>query len=373
MKTYKVFAINPGSTSTKIALFKNEQSLFSKNITHKAEELAAFQEINDQLAYRRDIILNAVKEAGYTLEGTDAFVGRGGGFQTVSGGTYAVNEQMLKDVRAGITAKHPANLGIQIADEFAKHFGGVSYTVNSPTVDEFQLVARITGFCDVFRESRLHALNQKEVGIRYATQIGRKYADLNLVIAHIGGGVSITAHRKGRMVDSNDIINGDGPMAPTRSGTIPAVKLMRLCMSGKYTEHELYARLTKGGGLIDHLGTSEAKEVGDRVDNGDAHAKLIYDAMIYQIAKSIGAYSTVLKGNVDAIILTGGIARSKYVVDQITDMTKYIASIAVMPGEFEMEALAAGALRVLRGEEIVLEYTGVPVWNSCDSPALSKR
>jgi butyrate kinase len=259
--------------------------------------------------------------------------------------------------------KHPATLGSQLAYDFATTYGGKAFVVNPPDVDEFDLVSRVSGLSDVARESRGHPLNQKEVAIRYATSLGKRYEELNLVISHIGGGVSVTAHRKGRMIDSNDVINGDGPMAPTRAGSIPAVAIIKMCYSGKYTEREMYDRITKAGGLVDHLGTSEVREVVERIKNGDTYAKLIYDAMIYQIGKNIGAYATVLKGDVDAILLTGGIANNSYLVERITDMVKYIAPVKVYAGEFEMEALAAGALRVLTGQEQPKIYNGIPVWS----------
>jgi butyrate kinase len=252
-------------------------------------------------------------------------------------------------------------------------YGGKAFVVNPPDVDEFQLVARVSGLHDVFRESRGHPLNQKEVAIRYTAEIGKRYEDLNLVISHIGGGVTVTAHRKGLMVDSTDVINGDGPMAPTRAGAVPAVAIIKMSCSGKYTEREMYDRITKNGGLVDHLGTADVKEIQKRIRNGDAYANLIYDAMIYQIGKNIGAYATVLKGEVDAILLTGGIAHDAYLVEQITDMVKYIAPVKVYAGEFEMEAMAAGALRVLTGQEQPKTYTGVPVWNGFEGSLRYKR
>lgn len=362
-EVYKIFAINPGSTSTKIALFENDMPVFSANISHDAVRLKEFAEISDQFAYRRETILNELARNNITLEKTDAFSGRGGGLVSLEGGTYIVDETLLQHARIGFTAKHPATLGSQLAYDFSIHYGGRAFVVNPPDVDEFDLVARVSGLADAPRESRIHALNQKEIGIRYAAETGRQYRDLNLVIVHIGGGISVTAHRKGRMVDSNDIINGDGPMAPTRAGTIAAGAIVKMCYSGKYTEKEMLARITKNGGLVDHLGTSEVRDILVRIKNGDSYAKLVYDAMIYQIGKSIGAYATVLKGEVDAIILTGGIAHEAYLVEQLTDMVKYIAPVRIYAGEFEMEALAGGALRVLRGEEQPKKYTGLPVWN----------
>jgi butyrate kinase len=362
-KIYRLFVINPGSTSTKIALFENDREVFSSNVSHGAARLKEFAEIPDQFPYRKETILGELAKNSISLEGTDAFVGRGGGLVGCEGGTYAVNETLLHHARIGFTVKHPATLGSQLAHDFARTYGGKAFVVNPPDVDEFDPVARVTGLADVARESRGHPLNQKEVAIRYAADTGRRYEDLNLVISHIGGGISVTAHRKGRMVDSTDVINGDGPMAPTRAGAIPATAIMRMCFSGKYTEKQIYDRITKAGGLVDHLGTSEVTEVLRRIENGDIYAKLVYDAMIYQIGKYIGAYATVLKGEIDAILLTGGIARDTYLVDGISGMVRYIAPVAVYAGEFEMEALAAGALRVLKGQEEAKTYTGVPVWS----------
>jgi butyrate kinase len=362
-KKFRIFAINPGSTSTKIALFENDKELFNVNVSHDAAKLKEFKEISDQLPYRKETILNELAKANISLKGVDAFVGRGGGLVALPGGTYNINEKLLEHARLGFTVKHPAILGSQLAHEFAVTYGGKDYVVNPPDVDELDLIARVTGFHDIARESRGHPLNQKEVAIRYAGEAGKRYEDLNLIVSHIGGGVSVTAHRKGRMVDSNDVINGDGPMAPTRAGALPAVAVVKMCFTGKFTEKEMYDRITKNGGLVDHLGTAEAKEVVERINKGDKYARLVYDAMIYQICKSIGACAVVMKGKVDAILLTGGIANDAYLVKQVTENVSFLAPVKVYAGEFEMEAMAAGALRVLRGLEKPLEYSGVPVWS----------
>ena len=363
MKSYKVFAINPGSTSTKIAMFEGDKEVFSKNVSHDAEKLKEFKEISDQFDYRKETILKELAEAGQTLEGVDAFSARGGGLVNVEGGVYKVGEKLLEHARVGYTVKHPATLGAQLADAFAKEYGGVAFVVNPPDVDEFTDVARVTGLKGIYRESRIHALNQKEIGIRYAAKLGKKYEDLNLIICHIGGGISVTAHNHGKMVDSNDIANGDGPMAPTRCGQLPVKDVVTMCFSGKYTEKEMREKITKTGGLVDHLGTSDAREVTEMIKNGNQYAKLIYDAMIYEIGKTAGSMAAVLCGKVDGIIFTGGISHDKYVVEQLTEMLSFIAPITVMAGEFEMEALAAGAIRVLSGKEEAKTYTGIPVWN----------
>lgn len=363
MKPYKVFAINPGSTSTKIAMFEGDKEVFSQNISHDAEKLKEFKEISDQFDYRKETILKELAEAGQTLEGVDAFSARGGGLVNIEGGVYQVGEKLLEHARVGYTVKHPASLGAQLADAFAKEYGGVAFVVNPPDVDEFTDVARVTGLKGIYRESRIHALNQKEIGIRYAAKLGKKYEDLNLIICHIGGGISVTAHNHGKMVDSNDIANGDGPMAPTRCGQLPVKDVVTMCFSGKYTEKEMREKITKTGGLVDHLGTSDAREVTEMIKNGNQYAKLIYDAMIYEIGKTAGSMAAVLCGKVDGIIFTGGISHDKYVVEKLTEMLGFIAPITVMAGEFEMEALAAGAIRVLSGKEEAKIYTGIPVWN----------
>lgn len=363
MSSYRIFAINPGSTSTKIALFEGEETVFSSNVSHDAQVLKQFREISDQFDYRKETILEELKKAGVSLEGIDAFSARGGGLVSVDGGVYGINEILLDHARKGYSVKHPATLGAQIADAFSKTYGGRAFVVNPPDVDEFDDLARVTGWKGIYRESRIHALNQKEIGIRYAAAHGKKYEDMNLIICHIGGGVSVTAHRNGKMVDSNDIAQGDGPMAPTRCGALPVKDVMKACFSGRYSEKELYEKITKTGGLVDHLGTSDAREVRAMMDQGNTYAKLIYDAMIYQIGKYAGSMAAALEGNVDGIILTGGIAHDTYLVDKLSRMLAFIAPITVMAGEFEMEALAAGALRVLNGEEDAKEYTGIPVWN----------
>ncbi|MFH1153677.1 MAG: butyrate kinase [Pseudomonadota bacterium] len=362
--TYRILAINPGSTSTKVALFENHNRIISVNVAHDASRLGTYADISDQLPYRRAVILEELEKNGIRLDTIDAFVGRGGGLAGLAGGTYRINDILLDHARAGFTVKHPAILGSQLAHEFAGIHKKPSFVVDPPDVDEFEPLARITGLSRVYRESRGHPLNQKEAARRYAAETGRKYEEMNLVISHLGGGVSVTAHQRGRMVDSTDVINGDGPMAPTRAGALPAMAVIRMCFSGRYTEAGMYRLITKSGGLVDHLGTADAREIRERMGQGDRHAGRIYDAMAYQVAKSIGAYATVLRGEVDGILLTGGMAHDTYLTNAIAERVSYIAPVRVFPGEFEMEALASGALRVLTGQEEPKTYTGIPVWEN---------
>ncbi|HEX8924283.1 MAG TPA: butyrate kinase [Terriglobales bacterium] len=361
-KKYKLCALNLGSTSTKVAVFENETMLFSANVAHEASRLKEFKEIADQVPYRKETILAELAKKNISLEGTDAFIGSGGSLVSVQGGTYITNDLLLHHARIGYTIKHPAAIGSLLADEFAHDFGAKAFVVNPPDVDELQDVARITGWKDVYRESRVHVLNQKEVGQRYAKELGKRYEDANLVIAHIGGGLSVTAHCKGKMIDSSDAVQGEGPMAPTRCGTLPVMSVIKACYSGQYTERELQDRVRKNGGLVDLLGTSDTREVCERIKNGDEYAKLVYDAFIYQIGKHIGAYATVMHGKVDGIALTGGCVYDNYLVEKITEMVSFIAPVKAYPGELEMEAMANGALRVLTGQEEAKVYNGVPVW-----------
>lgn len=363
MKDYMVLAINPGSTSTKIAVFKNEKKEFSKNVSHDTNKLKEFKEIQDQLAYRKEIIEQELKANGIFIKNIDIFVGRGGGLVPIKGGTYIINSKLVEHASKGMSGQHPAQLAAQICNIFMEKYGGKAYVVNPPDVDEFDEVARITGLYGIYRESRIHTLNQKEVALRYCNANNIKYEESNLVICHIGGGISVTSHHNGRMIDSNDIINGDGPMTPTRAGTLPTIKVLKMCYSGKFTEKDLYNKLSKESGLTAHLGTADVREIENRIAAGDKHAELIYNAMIYQISKSVGAAACVLKGKVDAIILTGGIANSHYLVSKLKEYISWISVVKTIAGEFEMEALAAGALRVVCGKEEAVVYTGQPTWS----------
>lgn len=360
---YRILVINPGSTSTKIAVFENEQELFSTNVAHEAEVLKTFADVQDQLDYRKQTIVEELENKGVDVASIDIFVGRGGGLVAVESGAFLVTDRLLEDARKGMAGQHPAQLGSQICDALAKQYGGEAYIYNAPDVDEYDELARVSGLKGVYRQCHIHALNQKEIALRYAAEQGKNYDDINLIICHIGGGVSITAHKRGKMADGNDIIRGEGPMAPTRAGAMPTIDILDLCFKEGADKKSVKDRLTKNGGLVDHLGTSDAREVEQMIANGDAYAKIVYDAMIYQIGKAVGSCAVTLKGDVSAIILTGGMAHSKTIVEGVRNYVEWIAPLVIMPGEFEMEALAAGALRVARGEEEPKIYTGEPVWN----------
>ncbi len=361
-KKFRMLAVNPGSTSTKIALYDDEDEVFSETIKHDAEAFKAFRDIQDQLDCRRDMVEKTLTAKGYTLTDIDVFVGRGGGIRPVSGGTYEVTELLAEHASQGMTG-HPAQLACQICRQFAVKYGKKAFVVNPPDVDEFEDISRITGIRGVYRESHIHALNQKEIAIRFCAARGLKYEDVNLVICHLGGGISVTAHKKGRMIDSNDIIKGSGPMTPTRAGDMPYMKIVDMAYSGSYTKKQLTDKLNKDGGFMDHFGTAEVREVMRLAESGDQYADTVFRGFVYQNAKYVGAMAVALRGEVDAVILTGGIANGKIITDMMTLYIGWIAEVVVMPGEFEMEALAAGALRVLRGEETAKLYTGIPVWN----------
>ena len=360
----RILAINPGSTSTKVALFDNENKIFNLNVTHDAKTLEGFDLVRDQLPYRRDMILEALKNAGFALEDITAFAGRGGGVNPCGGGTYPVNDLILEHTKKN--SFHPATLGASLADGFAKIHGKKAFIVNPPDVDELEPISRVSGIAGVERKSSFHALSHKEAGLRAAAQLGKSYSDVNLVIAHIGGGTSVAAHKKGRVVDASDLLHGDAPMAPTRAGQIAPGMILNLHVSGNYGEKRLRDLFLKNGGMVDLLGTSDVLEVKKRIAEGDRYAELVYKAMIYQVGKSIGAFAAVLHGDVDALVFTGGLAQDEDLVGALKDMVGYIAEVIVYPGEFEMEALAYGALRVLRGEEKPVEYAGEPVWSGFD-------
>ncbi len=366
MRSYKILAINPGSTSTKIAVFSGVEAVFTQNVSHEASELAGFAEVSDQLEYREKQISGFLKCNNVPLDDFDAVVGRGGGLMAVEGGVYAINDTLFEHAKRGANGiQHPAQLGPQLAKRFAGASGCPAYVVNPPDTDELIPAARMTGIKGVYRNVHLHALNLKETAIRHASGLNKKYEDMNFIVCHIGGGISVSAHRKGRMIDGNDIVGGEGPMAPTRCGAIPAMELISYCFSG-VTEKEAKALCTKTGGFVSLLGTSDALEVSQRAAAGEKIPALVWDTIIYQIIKEIGAMAAVLKGRVDGVLLGGGMVYNKELVEKITEACEFIAPVSAYPGEFEMEAMAAGAIRVLEGAEQLKVYTGEPLWDRAD-------
>ncbi|WP_051968179.1 butyrate kinase [Neobacillus sp.] len=357
-KEYRILVINPGSTSTKIGVFDNEISILEKTIRHDTEVINSYSNIIDQYEFRKNTILETLDNEGINISKLSAVCGRGGLLRPIEGGTYAVNDIMLQDLRTGYSGQHASNLGGIIAYEIASGLNIPSFIVDPVVVDELDPIARISGFSLIERKSIFHALNQKAVARRIAKELGKKYNELNLIVTHMGGGITVGVHKQGRVIDVNNGLHGDGPFSPERAGTVPAGDLVALCFSGEYYREEIMKKLVGQGGLVGYLGTNDAVKVEQRIAEGDQKAKLVYDAMAYQVAKEIGAASVVLSGKVDAIILTGGLAYGKEFVKSITDRINWIADVIVHPGENELQALAEGALRVLRGEEEVKEYPG---------------
>lgn len=350
-RMFRNLIINPGSTSTKIAIFDDENPIFIEILRHDLETIKKYKRIFDQYDFRKEIILNFLKEKNIKLSELSSVVGRGGLIKPLESGTYYVNEKMIEDLKEAKRGEHASNLGAVLAYEIAKPLNIPAFIVDPVVVDEMDDIARISGLKGIERQSIFHALNQKAVARRVAKDLGKKYEELNLIVVHLGGGISIGAHRKGRVVDVNNALNGDGPFAPERAGGLPTQDLVDLCFSGKYTFYEMKKKLAGEGGLVSHLGTNDAREVERRIESGDSYARICYEAMAYQISKTIGEMAAVLKGEIDAIVLTGGIAYSKILIDWIKERVSFLGKIFVYPGEDEMEALNLGALRVLRKEE----------------------
>lgn len=344
----KIFVINPGSTSTKVALFNDEKTVWAAGAHHPAAELAAFHHAIEQYEYRRDFILRLLAEAGIPLD-FDAVIARGGLLKPTPGGVYAINEQMKYDL-AHARMEHACNLGALIADEIARQCHCPAYIADPEVVDELQPVARLTGIPEIERISIFHALNSKAVSRRYAASIGLHYEDLNLIVVHLGGGISVGAHCKGRVIDVNNALNGDGPFSPERAGTMPGDQLAELCFSGKYTLKQVKKLLNGKGGLTAHLGTNDVVTIARKASEGEEPYKGVLDSMLYTVAKQVGAMYVTLRGQVDAIILTGGIAHSDYCVAALKEQIDYLAPVVLMPGEDEMGSLAYNALGALRGE-----------------------
>ena len=389
----RILVINPGSTSTKMAVFDDEKPILLRNITHSADELSKYGDVTEQQDFRRQLVLDELEKSGIPID-FDAVIGRGGLVKPLSGGVYEINDRMLGDTLHGcVMHNHACNLGCLIAYEIATAINKAntqepntqhptpntqnpntqhptpntqhpkaqkprcrSFIADPGVVDELSPLARISGSPLMPRICIWHALNQRAIARRYARGIGREYEDLNLIICHLGGGISVAAHEKGRAIDANNALDGEGPFSPERAGSLPAADLIRLCFSGKYSEKQLLKRIAGKAGLNAHLGTNDMREIMKRIEQGDEHARLIVDAMLYHVAKNIAAEAAVLCGNIDAILLTGGIAHSDYVVSELRRRVGFLAPVYVFPGEDEMEALALNALAVLKGERQAKVY-----------------
>jgi butyrate kinase len=360
---YRLLVVNPGSTSTKVALYEDEQPLFVETLQHSSEEISTFAHILDQYDFRLQTVLKLLQEKHIPLASLSAVVGRGGLLRPISSGTYQVNDRMVAELSTrNKEREHASNLGGPLAYDIANRVGVPAYIVDPVCVDEFDDLSRVSGLPEIERKSLSHALNLKAVARRAARDLGRSYLEINLVVVHLGGGISVTAHRRGRMVDVNQALDGTGPFAPERAGGLPVGDVVRMCFAVSpyeglhLTYEQMFKKLAGQGGLVAHLGTNSAVEVEARIKAGDEHARLIYEAMAYQIAKEIGAMATVLCGQVAAIVITGGVAHSTMLLGWIRERVAWIAPVLVYPGEDEMLALAQGALRVLRGEEKAQTY-----------------
>jgi butyrate kinase len=353
----QILAINPGSTSTKIAVYEDEKPILLRTIRHSAEELKKFEDVIFEFPFRKQLVMDELARNDIPLQ-FDAVIGRGGLVKPIAGGTYEINQTMLDDTHSGIAMhNHACNLGCLIAYDIAKEIPGCrSFIADPGVVDELNDYARISGSPLMNRICIWHALNQRAIAKRFAREIGRHYNDMNLIICHLGGGSSVAAHDHGRAVDANNALDGEGPFSPERAGSLPAADLIRLCFSGKYTEAQLLKRVAGQAGLTAHLGSNDMRVIEKRIAEGDEHAKLIVDAMIYHVAKNIVAEGAVLCGNIDAILLTGGLARSEYIITNLRRRIDFLAPVYCYPGEDEMEALAMNALDVLRGRQEAKVY-----------------
>ncbi|WP_335870628.1 butyrate kinase [Bacillus sp. 2205SS5-2] len=353
---HRILVINPGSTSTKIGVFENDVPILEKTLRHDTAVISTFENIIDQYEFRKNTILETLDEEGMNISKLSAICGRGGLLRPIEGGTYSVNDAMLKDLREGFSGQHASNLGGILAYEIATGLNIPAFIVDPVVVDELNPIARISGFSLIERKSIFHALNQKAVARRVAKEIGKPYQELNLIVTHMGGGITVGVHKEGRVIDVNNGLHGDGPFSPERAGTVPAGDLVDLCFSGEHYRDEIMKKLVGQGGLVGYLGTNDAIKVEKMIENGEEQATLVYDAMSYQIAKEIGSASAVLAGKVDAIILTGGLAYGKEFVKNISNRISWIADVIIQPGENELQALAEGAIRVLTGEEKEKNY-----------------
>ncbi len=357
-KIYRFLVINPGSTSTKIGVFENDCMVFEEVVRHSKAEIAKYASIADQKEMRATLIVDLLSKRGYEIKDFDSIVGRGGLVEPIDSGVYEVNDKMIFDLENSGAASHASSLGGIIAAEMAKSISVPAFVVDPVVVDEMDPYAKLSGMPGIERKSVFHALNQKAVARRCAKDIGRPYEDCRFIVAHMGGGITVGAHRYGRVIDVNDGLSGEGPFTPERTGAIPAGSIIRMCFSGVYTEKDMMDKVTRAGGMSAYLGTHDLRACERLIKEGDDFATLVLESMAYQVCKEIGAMFAVLEGRADAIVLTGGLAYSTRFTGSIKNRVDTIAPVKVYPGEDELKALAEGALRVLRGEEKVKEYLG---------------
>ena len=356
MTDFYLLAVNTGSTSTKIGVFQNEEALFRETIQHKLSDFKDFSRIIDQYDFRISMVNRLLEKNRFDPRRLSALVGRGGIIKPISSGVWKVNQAMLKDLQDPRTSQHASNLSGIIVHKMGEALGIPAYIVDPVVVDEMDPVAKVTGLPEITRRSIFHALNQKACARRAAAELGKEYREVRLIIAHMGGGITVGAHLEGRVVDVNNGLNGDGPFSPERSGSLPVTDLIDLCFSGKYSREDLQLMVRQGGGLKAYFGTTDAREVAAKAAKGDETCRLVYEAMAYRVAKEIAALGAVMEGKIDAVVLTGGLAQSEEFNGLITRRIGWMAPVLIYPGENEMEALRDGALRVLRGEETAREY-----------------
>ena len=353
---FEILAINPGSISTKVAVFEDERAVLTEKISHSSEEMGFFDGVIDQFSFRRDLICKILSQKGFNLSKIHAVVGRGGLLRPIEGGTYCVDEEMLEDLESCKYGEHASNLGGIIAYAIGQELGVPSFVVDPVVVDEMVAMAKFTGFPQIERRSVFHALNQKAIARRSAAELGKDYETSNFIVAHLGGGITVGAHRKGKVIDVVNGLDGEGPFSPERSGKLPVAEVAKMCFSGNYSWEEIRKMIVGDGGMMAHLGTKDAREIRRFLEEGDERAGLLFEAMAYQVAREIGACAATLAGEVDAIAITGGLAYDQGFVEWIKQRVSFIAQVLVFPGEDELLALAQGALRVLKGTEEPKRY-----------------
>jgi butyrate kinase len=355
-KSKRILVINLGSTSTKVAVYESDTMVVTESVSHPAEELKQYRTIIDQYELRKNTVLGVLADKGFPLEQFDCIASRGGNMKPIPGGIYAICPPMIEDMKSGKFGQHPNMCGGIVAYNLGKELDIPALTVDPPTVDEMSASAGYSGIPQIKRQSSFHALNQKATARKIAAKLGKGYEDVNLIVAHLGGGISVGAHKQGKVVDVNNALDGDGPFSPERAGTLPAGDLVKLCFGGDHTREQVLRLVQGGGGLVAYLGTTSGLEIEKRIGEGDAQAAEVFEAMIYQVAKEIGACATVLEGKVDAIALTGSLAYSKRLTESLTMRIAFIAPVHLDPGENEMDALAAGAMRYFNGKEQLAIY-----------------